>query len=119
MLYLDAEDRLWFVTPGNVGFYQITRQTSVGNPAIPITTFTIPTAAPQPGAIPLPQITPAVSFSEVQETPLPYPLQPVCRYPECDRKLLRAAPAPLSLPSLSGLPLDAELVQAETGRSSR
>jgi len=76
-IYLDAEDRLWFVTPGNVGFYQISRQTSVENPAIPITTFQVPTIAPQPGGPTLPQITPAVSFNEVQENPGPIPSSPL------------------------------------------
>lgn len=76
-LYIDAEDRLWFVTPENVGFYRIIRQTEVGNPVIPITTFSLPTLVPSPGATLLPRITPAVSFSEIQETTAPTPSSPL------------------------------------------
>lgn len=65
-LYIDATDRLWFVTPENVGFYRLTRQSGAINPAIPITTFSIPTTGPVPPPVTT-QITPAVSFSQIQE----------------------------------------------------
>ena len=73
-LYIDAQDRLWFVTPENVGFYRITREPSAANPVIPITTFTVQTTVPVPTSpvTPLPEITPDVSFRQVQEvTELP------------------------------------------------
>jgi outer membrane protein assembly factor BamB len=77
MLYIDAEDRLWFVTPENVGFSRIIRQTEVGNPLIPITTFSLPNPVPSPGATPFPRITPAVFFSESPEAPAAAPSSPL------------------------------------------
>jgi ligand-binding sensor domain-containing protein len=70
-LYIDASDRLWFVTPENIGFFRITRTSAASNAVIPITTFSVQTTAslPSPLVTPLPEITPAVSFGEVQETP--------------------------------------------------
>jgi ligand-binding sensor domain-containing protein len=73
-IYLDAADRLWFVTPENVGFFRITRNPDTVISVIPIMTFSIqtPVPAPSPVITPLPEITPAVSFSEihdVQEAP--------------------------------------------------
>jgi len=78
-IYIDAEDRLWFVTPENVGFYQINRKGGAGNPTIPITTYSITTPIPVPSAVstPLPEVTPAVSFSQVQETPVATPQSPL------------------------------------------
>jgi len=78
-LYIDADDRLWFVTPENVGFYRLTRRSGVGNPVIPVTTFTVQTAVPVPTPLitPVPEITPAVSFSEIKETPAPTPSSPL------------------------------------------
>jgi len=69
MLYIDAEDRLWFVTPENVGFYRIIRQSLEGNPPIPVTTFPLQTPVPSSGTVTVPRVTPAVSFSESPESP--------------------------------------------------
>ena len=68
-LYIDAQDRLWFVTPENVGFFRIARKPNVANSVIPITTFTVQTTVPvpTPPVTPLPEITPAVSFRQIQE----------------------------------------------------
>ncbi len=69
MLYIDAGNRLWFVTPENVGFYQIIRESQEGNPPIPVTTFPLQTPVPTPEARLFPRVTPAVSFSESPESP--------------------------------------------------
>jgi ligand-binding sensor domain-containing protein len=68
-IYIDGADRLWFVTPENVGFFRITRKPDAANSVIPITTFSIQTTVPAPSPVmtPLPEITPAVSFSEIQK----------------------------------------------------
>jgi ligand-binding sensor domain-containing protein len=78
-LYIDAEDRLWFVTPENVGFFQIARKREAGNPVIPITTYSVPTTIPVPSPVetPLPPITPAISIREIRETPTPTPSSPL------------------------------------------
>jgi hypothetical protein len=72
MLTIDSGDRLWFVTPENVGFFQIARPSDTGNPVIPITTFSIPTVVPA-SPTPAPQITPSISIqSSPEETPGPF-----------------------------------------------
>jgi len=68
-LYLDSQDRLWFVTPENVGYYQLPPESWAGNPTIPVDTFPVVTTYPAPPAPPAPSITPAVSYTEVQEAP--------------------------------------------------
>jgi ligand-binding sensor domain-containing protein len=70
-IYIDAGNRLWFVTPDNVGFFQLTRASDAGNPVIPITTFSIPTMAPAPPTPPS-QITPGISIQgSPDRTPVP------------------------------------------------
>ncbi|MDD1663206.1 MAG: hypothetical protein LUQ60_05620 [Methanomicrobiales archaeon] len=73
MLSIDAEDRLWFVTPENVGFYQLTRPSMMGNPVIPVTTFEIPTMIPASILTPEPRITPDVSIQGSPENPATTP----------------------------------------------
>jgi hypothetical protein len=67
-IHIDSGDRLWFVTPENVGFFQITRTAGTGNPVIPITTFSLPTTTPAPPTPP-PQITPGISIQGFPEQP--------------------------------------------------
>jgi ligand-binding sensor domain-containing protein len=71
-IQLDSGDRLWFVTPENVGFFQITRTAREENPVIPITTFLMETATPVPPTPP-PQITPGISIQAYPETPAARP----------------------------------------------
>ncbi len=74
-IYIDSDDRLWFVTPENVGYFTITRKTGGNGSPIPITVFSIPTV-PSPGPTPIPSITPSLSFTEIQEVPTPAPSGP-------------------------------------------
>jgi ligand-binding sensor domain-containing protein len=78
-LYLDAGDRLWFVTPENVGYYQIISQSGSPGQVIPIETFPVQTPAPSsyPPMTPTPSITPAISFTEIAESPVATPSNPL------------------------------------------
>ena len=62
-IFIDSSDRLWFVTPQNVGFFNITRKADTSGSVIPITLYPRLTT---PESTPAPQNTPALSFSEIQ-----------------------------------------------------
>ncbi len=47
-IYIDSQNRLWFVTTENVGFYRIPPRTGAGESVIPITTFSVPDPDPHP-----------------------------------------------------------------------
>jgi len=78
-IYIDSQNRLWFVTTENVGYYRIPQAMAAGGSVIPITTFsvqtTIPTPAPQGTQAPV--ITPAISYGVVQVTPSATPSNPL------------------------------------------
>jgi ligand-binding sensor domain-containing protein len=78
-LYMDAGDRLWFVTPENVGYYQITPQRGSAGEVIPIETFPVQTQAPlsYPAVTPSPSVTPDISFTEIAESPVVTPSNPL------------------------------------------
>ena len=61
-LFLDSSDRLWFVTPENVGYYQIEESPAAGSAVIPITTFELPTTTPGPTVTPGVLLTPGISI---------------------------------------------------------
>jgi ligand-binding sensor domain-containing protein len=65
-LFLDSAQRLWFVTPENVG-YATTGQPVAAGPIIPITTFDLPTTSPAPVTPTLPAMTPAISIGITPE----------------------------------------------------
>jgi ligand-binding sensor domain-containing protein len=74
-IFLDASNRLWFVTPENVGYYRIEENpVGTGSP-IPFTTFEIPANIPAPESAPVPaaQITPAISIRGYPEAPASQP----------------------------------------------
>jgi ligand-binding sensor domain-containing protein len=73
MLYLDSSQRLWFVTPENVGYTVIRTKQEGGNPVIPITTFELPTTTPAPAATVEPRITPGLSIASTPEKPVSPP----------------------------------------------
>jgi len=68
-IYIDSSNRLWFVTPQNVGFIRIEENPEGNTPVIPITTFEIPTMTPAPLPTPEPQITPSISIQAYPERP--------------------------------------------------
>jgi len=72
-LFLDGSDRLWFVTPENVGFYRIEKPRAEGGSIIPVTTFELPAMTPRDTSpVPVSQITPDISVQGYpEETPAP------------------------------------------------
>jgi ligand-binding sensor domain-containing protein len=71
-LYLDSQDRLWFVTPENVGYYTIPKRSAGGVSVIPVITYSVPPyVTPPPTPEETPQITPSVSFRVITLTPVP------------------------------------------------
>jgi ligand-binding sensor domain-containing protein len=69
MIYLDSSQRLWFVTPENVGYTVIGDGAWAGSPVIPVTTFELPTVTPVPPTPVEPRFTPAISISVTPERP--------------------------------------------------
>jgi ligand-binding sensor domain-containing protein len=76
-IFIDSAQRLWFVTPENVGYSRIAETPETGSPFIPITTFELPTTSSTLAPTPETRITPAVSFSQIQETPVATPVSPL------------------------------------------
>jgi hypothetical protein len=68
MVYLDSSQRLWFVTPENVGYTVIGTKTEGVRPVIPVTTFELPTTTPASAITPEPRITPGISITSTPET---------------------------------------------------
>ncbi len=68
-IYIDSSQRLWFVTPENVGFSRIQENTEENGSVIPITTFDLPMNAPAPILTPGPLITPSISIQGYPEKP--------------------------------------------------
>ncbi|MDD1661309.1 MAG: hypothetical protein LUQ49_02465 [Methanomicrobiales archaeon] len=66
-IFLDGSQRLWFVTPENVGFSRIQENQEGDAPVIPITTFELPATSSTP--VPVPQVTPAISIQGTSERP--------------------------------------------------
>jgi hypothetical protein len=60
-IYIDSSQRVWFVTPENIGFSRIKENPEGNSPVIPITTFELPTRTPASDLTPEPRITPSVS----------------------------------------------------------
>lgn len=72
-IYIDSSERLWFVTPENIGFSRIKENPEVNGPLIPITTFELPTTTPAPIFTPEPRITPGISIQGYPEKPASTP----------------------------------------------
>ena len=68
-LYLDSAQRLWFVTPENIGYATVGATVAGGGPVIPITTFELPTMTPLPATPVVPGITPGISVESFPEKP--------------------------------------------------
>lgn len=68
-IYIDSSQRLWFVTPENVGFLRIEENLEGDGPIIPITTFELPEAIPSPILTTEPRITPGISIQDYSEKP--------------------------------------------------
>jgi len=68
-IFLDSSQRLWFVTTDNVGYATMGKTEQSPGPAIPITTFELPTTNVTPAII-APDLTPAISVTSTSERPL-------------------------------------------------
>ncbi|MDD1667622.1 MAG: hypothetical protein LUO96_04055 [Methanomicrobiales archaeon] len=76
-VYVDSQDRLWFVTPENVGYYTIPRRSIPGS-AIAITTYPVPPyVTPPTPPEESPRITPSVSFQVIPGTTVPQATGPL------------------------------------------
>ena len=87
-IYVDSSQRLWFVTPENIGYSTIEGRPDGRGAIIPITTFELPTMPPVSILTPEPRITPDISIQGYPEKPAGPP-DPLTGFLEALRGFLR------------------------------
>jgi hypothetical protein len=68
-VYLDSSQRLWFVTPENVGYTTVLADSGAASMVIPVTTFELPSVTPSPVTTVEPRFAPGISISVTPEQP--------------------------------------------------